>query len=312
MVKIGVSYDMGWRKRGRSHDLSSGMGSAIGVKTRKVLSYATCNTMCPVCQEAEKNNKEPDAHDCRRNHHGSSKSMEANVAVQLFTDATASGVSYSTYIGDDDSTTESRLKTLVDYDIEKWSDINHACRALGSCLYSARSKVKRLTPKVIGYIQKCFPYCIKQNKSEPSSLLEGLLATVPHAFGQHERCREWCKHKEDPENYSHKDLPGGEDLKGDDLLAAIEDAMQPFLTEEAARKLAPGGSSQRNECLNSVVGSKVPKIRHYGGSESSDFRTAAGFTQFNEGYDYVAQAAEEIGLAPNTTTKTYIQKMSKK
>ena len=127
VVKIGVSYDMGWRKRGRSHDLSSGMGSAIGVKTRKVLSYAARNTMCPVCQEAEKSNKEPNAHDCRKNHHGSSKSMEANVAVQLFTDATASGVSYSTYIGDDDSTTESRLKTLVNYDIEKWSDINHAC-----------------------------------------------------------------------------------------------------------------------------------------------------------------------------------------
>jgi len=80
--------------------------------------------------------------------------------------------------------------------------------------------------------------------------LEGLLATVPHAFGQHESSREWCKHKEDPENYSHKDLPGGEDLKGDDLLAAIEDAMQPFLTEEAARKLAPGGSSLTEEEFN--------------------------------------------------------------
>ena len=41
IVKIGVSYDMGWRKRGRTYDSSSGMGSAIGVKTGKVLSYAT-------------------------------------------------------------------------------------------------------------------------------------------------------------------------------------------------------------------------------------------------------------------------------
>ena len=94
--------------------------------------------------------------------------MEPNVAMQLFTDATASGVSYSTYIGDDDSATESRLKTLVNYVIEKWSDINHACRALGSRLYSARTKVKGLPPKVIGYIQKCFTYCIKKNESEPS------------------------------------------------------------------------------------------------------------------------------------------------
>ena len=71
--------------------------------------------------------------------------------------------------------------------------------------------------------------------------------------------------------------------------------MQPFLTEEADKKLAPVGSSHQNECLNSVVESNMPKIRHYGGSESSDFRTVAGVAQFNEGYDYVAQAAEEIG-----------------
>ena len=58
------------------------------------------------------------------------------------------------------------------------------------------------------------------------------------------------------------------------------DALQPFLTEEAAKKMAPVGSSQRNECLNSVIESKVPKIQHYGGSESSDHRTAAGVAQF--------------------------------
>ena len=51
--------------------------------------------------------------------------------------------------------------------------------------------------------------------------------------------------------------------------------MKPFLTEEAAKKLAPCGSSQRNECVNGLIGTKAPKIRLYGGSESSDFRTAA-------------------------------------
>ena len=115
VVKVGVSYEMGWRKRGRSHDSSSGAGTAVGIKTGKVLSYATRNTMCRVCDEAEKNKQEPGVHNRRKNHHGSSKSMEANVAVQLFSDAVASGVSYSTYVGDDDSTTESRLRTLVNY-----------------------------------------------------------------------------------------------------------------------------------------------------------------------------------------------------
>ena len=111
--------------------------------------------------------------------------MEANVAVQLFGDAVEGGVRYSTYVGDDDSTTENRLQSLVAYDIEKWSDINHASRTLGSRLYAVKSKVKGLSPAVIGYMQRCFTYCIRQNKGKESSLLEGLKSIVPHAFGEH-------------------------------------------------------------------------------------------------------------------------------
>ena len=134
VVKVGVSYDMGWRKRGRSDDSSSGVRTAVGLQTGKVISYATRNTICRVCAEAQKKNQEADAHDCRKNHPDSSKSMEANVAVELFSGALSSGVAYTTYVGNDDSATESHLKTLVTYDIEKWSDINHASRALGTRL----------------------------------------------------------------------------------------------------------------------------------------------------------------------------------
>ena len=112
-------------------------------------------------------------HDCCRNHQGSSKSMEANVAVQLFGDAVEGGVRYSTYLGDDDSTTENRLQSLVAYDIEKWSDINHASRTLGSRLYAVKSKVKGLSPAVIGYIQRCFTSCIRQNKGKEVIIVGG-------------------------------------------------------------------------------------------------------------------------------------------
>ena len=40
------------------------------------------------------------------------KQEEANVAVQLFSNAITCGVLYSTYVGDEDSTTESRLKSF--------------------------------------------------------------------------------------------------------------------------------------------------------------------------------------------------------
>ena len=119
--------------------------------------------------------------------------MELNVAVELFTNAVKEGVSYAMYVGDDDSTTKSRLKTLVTYDVEKWSDINHASRTLGSQLYAVKSKVKGLNPTIIGYFQRCLTYCIKQNIGQATSLLEGLSAVVPHAFGEHNLCKDWCK-----------------------------------------------------------------------------------------------------------------------
>ena len=88
--------------------------------------------------------------------------------------------------------------------------------------------------------------------------------------------------------------------------------MKPFLTEEAAKKLAPCGPSQRNECVNSSIGTKVPKIRHYVGSESSDFSTAAAISQFNEGYGYVNQAAQLMGVAGNAVTEKHTKVMDKK
>ena len=72
-VAVGVSYHMGWRKRGKSYDSSSGVGTGVGLKTGKVISYATRNTLYRVCQEAVASNREPTVHDCRRNHEGSSK-----------------------------------------------------------------------------------------------------------------------------------------------------------------------------------------------------------------------------------------------
>ena len=60
-----------------------------------------------------------------------------------------------------------------------------------------------------------------------------------------------------------------------------------------AKKLhvAPLGSSQANEALNNTIGRKAPKIRHYGSSESNDFRVACAVGQKNLGHCYVSQVS---------------------
>ena len=76
-----------------------------------------------------------------------------------------------------------------------------------------------------------------------------------------------------------------------------------YCTDAVAEKLAPMTNSQRNETLNSVVGSKNPKIRFYGGSDSNDFRIACGIAQTNLRYSYVARSKRRENLRNRNWTK---------
>lgn len=129
-----------------------------------------------------------------------------------------------------------------------------------------------LSQKVINYVVKSFTYCIAQNKGDATNMKSAIQSIVPHAFGDHTGCREtWCRYKKDPSHYCHRDLPYGKDLQGDSLQSALKSLFDEYSTDIVINKLAPAANSQRNESLNSVVGSKNPKIRFYGGSESNDY-----------------------------------------
>ena len=64
------------------------------------------------------------------------------------------------FVMDNDSTTIAKLRTEVKHEIEDIKDINHMKKNLGTHLYNLQVKHKALTPKVIGYLQKCFAYVL--------------------------------------------------------------------------------------------------------------------------------------------------------
>ena len=135
-----------------------------------------------------------------------------------------------------------------------------------------------------------------EDKDEPNKLKASFQAIVPHAFGDHEVCedlqKEYRQFLKDPENFQHKYLEKGEDLLGDGLRSYIEEKISNFTTDEFVRKLAPCGSTQVNENLNMIVGTKNPKIRFYGGS--SDFCTAASVAQANERCSYLTLVCDRL------------------
>ena len=86
--------------------------------------------------------KKASVHDCRLNHSASSKAMEPQAAIDLFTRSLKSNVKLSFYTGDDDSTTAAHIKQKVPYPVEKWTDIVHAKRSLSTRLYKFGTKGK--------------------------------------------------------------------------------------------------------------------------------------------------------------------------
>ena len=138
-----------------------------------------------------------------------------------------------------------------------------------------------LSGKVIEYLLKCFGYALKQNKDNVEGLKTTLKTIVLHAFGDHNTCSSsWCGYHKDSSAYSHRSLPHEKDLQGQELKNLVN-VVDAFV--QNAEKLALLGSSQPNEALNNTVGSKASKIRHYGSSESNDYRVACVVAQKNLG-----------------------------
>ena len=165
----------------------------------------------------------------------------------------------------------------------------------------------------MNYLVKCFSYCVHQHKNQPEELAKAIQCIVPHAFGDHNKCDIlWCRYKQNPTEYTHHKLPYGKDLHGSSLQQALQDLFSEYASPTVASKLSPCLDSQRNESLNGTIGSKNLKIRHYGGSESSDFRTACGVAQHNEGYNYVCETLIETGINPGPHCTSYQQKQDQK
>ena len=127
----------------------------------------------------------------------------------------------SVLVGDDDSSTTGKVRKNVEHEVEKWSDVVHAKRSFGSSLYSIKTQNRSLTDMVIRYFQWCFGYTLKQNKDDEEGVQNGLKSIVPHAYGDHSSCGNWCGYLKNPASYKHTGLPCGKDLTDKSLRQSL-------------------------------------------------------------------------------------------
>ncbi|KAJ8678038.1 hypothetical protein QAD02_013825 [Eretmocerus hayati] len=296
--KIGAAFDAGWQKRssGMAYNSKSGHGTAIGLHSGKILSYSVRTKDCRKCSLGHPKSD----HDCRKNHTGSAKSMEAAMAVDLFTKNelfAQENVEIAVMVMDDDSSSTAAVNRVADGPIEKWSDFNHTYKKLTSALYKMN-----VSAKVREYLSKNFRIAVKKNKGNPSEVQASLKSVVPHAYGDHSLCGNWCRAKNSGQEYVYRHLPHGKCLN-DGNRKRLTELFEGFASN--SRKIAPCASTQGNESNNNVVASKNPKSRHYAGSESLFFRTAAAVCQTNIGCSYAIQVFQEAGFAPGKTTESF-------
>jgi hypothetical protein len=115
--KIMVSYDMAWQQRnsGNRYNSASGHALFVGGKTRQCLSLVIKSKVCNLCSTWEKKNDitvDPiPPHKCRKNHEGSSGSMESQACLEMTIDMFDKKLcSVHTICIDDDASTRSMLK----------------------------------------------------------------------------------------------------------------------------------------------------------------------------------------------------------
>ena len=147
-----------------------------------------------------------------------------------------------------------------------------------------------MSQKVLEHFERCFTYALAQNKGNSENVKAAVLSIVPHSYGDHEKCGKWCGFIKSPSTHKHKYLPYGKDLTDPSLREDLDKFF--FQLAECGEKLAFFGSSKSNEALHNIISNKALKVRHYGESESMNFRSAAAVCQRNEGYEYTVQVKE--------------------
>ncbi|CAH2083550.1 unnamed protein product [Euphydryas editha] len=134
IAMIPVEADACWSKRSYKNNYSalSGVAAIIGEHTGKVLHIGVRNKYCVICARARKKGLPAKAHNCTKNHSGSSTSMEQAILVEGFKNSIKDrNLIYKTLIADGDSSTYKSIlesRPYPDIPIQKIECTNHLLR----------------------------------------------------------------------------------------------------------------------------------------------------------------------------------------
>ena len=209
-MRISVSFDMGWQKKGTGHTYDSNSGHAyyIGVRAGNVVAMVVYSKKCTICDIAIAMGEEPMEHeDCVRNYRtGSSKAMEATAALELILMLHGKGISVEHIVSDDDSTMRAHLRHIgnekgkLPLDVLEPTflcDPSHRIKVMVKDIFglALSSKTKSECEKIDALrLKKYYGCMIGKSKLLPyEKFKEAVNTPVEHLFGCHKLCEpSWC------------------------------------------------------------------------------------------------------------------------
>lgn len=312
-VKVAFATDMQYSTRfnGKRYDSLSGQSTIIGVKSKKLCGYKVMTRKCFRCESGT-------PHVCMGVYEGTSRGMEPQATVDLLVKnrhLDEAGVVVVAYAGDDDASSVCAIKKASDHHIQKWSDHNHTKKALSRALWKISGAFRKFDIKMINYFLSCYGAAVKQNVKKVEATRKAILNIVPHAFGTHTNCGDWCEYLKDPEAYKHKHFDvtnnlvnesDGNNLSNSGLHSALTRLFEGYAAK--AEAIAPGGSSQKCEAANNVFCSKSSKRTFTGGTMRHFYKISGGVCQINEGTQYAGKVFEKLNMSPSRRGLKYRMK----
>ena len=205
VISAAVTFDGTWAKRG----YSSHYGVQAALLNGRVIDFQLLCTYCKSCQLMEESGVDKDTvvyldwyrkhlPICRKNYNGSSASMEAQGAVDIFGRSVEKhNLRYTTFIGDGDSKAYFLVKDMYgeDHEVKKIDCVGHVHKRMGANLRNwldTNKKVVmedlgrvsgsgRLTKMAINRLSTYYGYAIRRNLGNVERMKKDILAVLYHS-----------------------------------------------------------------------------------------------------------------------------------
>lgn len=317
---ITVAFDGSWQKRG--HTSLNGIVSATSVDTGKVIDIAIMSKHCK-CKGLPGNQHEEQ---CSSNYSGSSGGMEVSGVKEIFERSLSLyNTRYVRYLGDGDSKAFKAIEERKPYgecvQITKLECVGHVQKRMGSRLRRLKTSMKgkklsdgrtldgknRLTDATIDIIQNYYGLAIRQNTESVEKMRTAVWALFCHISStddnpQHALCpkgeESWCKYnrgKITGETYNHPHS----------LPFAIMEEIKPIFRDlseiNLLKKCLHGRTQNPNECVNSVIWSRLPKTV-FVQIKTLHFGVYDAVASFNQGNITKCKVLEQLGLSIGSRT----------